>query len=242
MFSNIYFELTPNVQVLEDRHFSLTDVSNLRVQCIPYIHHSEIQRVREAIKGKFKCFIFDGTSRLGEAFAVVCRYVTADLNIHHKLIAFRVVSQSMTGIQIVSLLNQCICDSGSKVLEVVGLARDQASTNNVAVSQLQNLYPHAEDINCLSHVLSNVGKAIVTPTLEEFTKQWTGIFKNSPGAKFHFRQTSSLVGFSRTRWWSKWELWEQLNKKWSEVLEVSFECSLFSSQKIVPDAVDNIFI
>ena len=51
---------------------------------IPFIHGQEISLVKTEISKKNIAVVFDGTSRLGEVFAIVVRYV--DNKIEHRLI------------------------------------------------------------------------------------------------------------------------------------------------------------
>ena len=56
------------------------DASHLR-QLIPIIHAQELERVKKALQGRSISIIFDGTTRVCEAFAVVARYIDEERNI-----------------------------------------------------------------------------------------------------------------------------------------------------------------
>jgi hypothetical protein len=53
---------------------------------IPFIHQEEIHRIQQEIAGRKVSVIFDGTSRLGEALAIIVRFVTGDWRIEQRLI------------------------------------------------------------------------------------------------------------------------------------------------------------
>ena len=59
--------------ILEEHAFSLTSSSNL-CQLIPFIHKTEMEKIRRAINGKPTTIIFDGTTHVCEAMVVVVRY------------------------------------------------------------------------------------------------------------------------------------------------------------------------
>ena len=60
--------------LLEENVLRLTDCSHMR-ELVPFISTEERSRVNSEIHGKFNSLIFDGTSRLGEALALVVRFV-----------------------------------------------------------------------------------------------------------------------------------------------------------------------
>ena len=89
---------------------------------------------------------------------------------------------------------------------VVAGMRDRASVNTVA---MRTIYNNMMDIGCFSHTLDHVGEKMCTPTLDEFM---TSLFSRSPKAKLIWRgQTGvSMVSYSSTRWWSKFEVIKQV--------------------------------
>ena len=96
---------------------------------------------------------------------------------------------------------------------VLASMRDRASSNNVALRTLKVLYPDLIDIGCLSHTIDHVGEKFDTPVLAEFISSWISLFAHSPKNKALWREQTggrSIQSFSATRWWSRWEVMEQL--------------------------------
>ena len=77
-------------------------------------------------------------------------------------------------------------------------------------------------IGCFSltfHTLDRVGEKFQTPVLEEFLSAWISLFLHSPKSKaLWFEQTGkSMKSYSATRWWSRWEVMEQLMVQFGHV-------------------------
>ena len=53
---------------------------------VPFILKEEESRIRSEIDGQQLSVIFDGTSRLGEALAVVLRFVSSDWSVEQCLV------------------------------------------------------------------------------------------------------------------------------------------------------------
>ena len=90
------------------------------------------------------------------------------------------------------------------------------SSNGVAVRTLQIVYPKAIDITCFSHTLDRVGEHFNIPILQGFISLWISMFSHSPKARLCWRTQSgrAMASFSATRWWSKWEVMQQVLVQW----------------------------
>ena len=99
--------------------------------------------------------------------------------------------------------------------------RDRSTVNNVAVRTLKIVYPQLIDIGCLSHTIDHVGEHFVTPHLTEFISGWINLFSHSPKTKMIWKEQTdrSMASYSATRWWSKWEVLEQLLVQFGDVEE-----------------------
>ena len=64
-------------ELLEEGGYRLTSVPNMR-QLIPFVRKEEEEMIKGEISGHNVSVIFDGTTRLGEALAIVVRFITAD--------------------------------------------------------------------------------------------------------------------------------------------------------------------
>ena len=70
------------------------DTSHLK-QLIPTIHAQELERVKKALQGRSISIIFDGTTRVCEAFAVVACYIDEASNIHQMFVAISMIDDQL---------------------------------------------------------------------------------------------------------------------------------------------------
>ena len=194
---------------------------------IPFAHQGEQRRVKTEMHGQKVAVIFDGTSRIVEAMAIILRFVDKDWIIQHRLIRLQLLAKSMTGEEIacelISVL-QVQYDVGSSSL--IAAMHDRASVNNLAMSFVRVMYPSILDIGCFSHTLDNAGGKFNTPTLNEYLTAWIRLFSLSPKARLVWRDRTGIAvkSYSKTRWWSKWEVAKQLMELFGDVLPF-LECS-----------------
>jgi hypothetical protein len=157
--------------------------------------------------------IFDGTSRLGEALVVVLRFMDLDSwSPQQRLVRMQLLAKSMCGDEIArELISIPSTELGIPGAKLLASMRDRASTNNVAMRTMKVVYPHLLDIGCYSHTIDHVGEKFVTPNLDEFGKEWVGIFSHSHKARLLWRERTgrSMATYSETRWWSRWEVLKQ---------------------------------
>lgn len=66
--------------LLEESAYSLTDRRHM-ADLVSYVLSQEVIQIKEEIAGHPLSVIFDGITRLGEAIAIVVRYVDSELNI-----------------------------------------------------------------------------------------------------------------------------------------------------------------
>ena len=77
-------------ELLEENAYRLTDCCNMH-DYVPFILKDEENRIRQEIEGKQLSIIFDGTSRLGEALAIVVCFVN-----DHRLVRLQMLTKSLT--------------------------------------------------------------------------------------------------------------------------------------------------
>ena len=70
---------------MEDNGYRLTDHRHM-TDMVSFALNKEQTRIKGEIKGKHVAIIFDGTTCLGEALAVVVKQVTQDFNIRQHLL------------------------------------------------------------------------------------------------------------------------------------------------------------
>jgi len=89
---------------------------------------------------------------------------------------------------------------------------DRASVNDVAIRTIKVVYPALLNVGCFSHTLDLVGGKFNTPHLSDFMTAWVSLFSHSPKARLLWREQTgqSVLSYSPTCWWSRWELMKQL--------------------------------
>lgn len=205
--------------VLEHNAYRLTDKRNL-FDLVPFIQQQEQTRLQEKIKGKNVSVIFDGTSRLGEALAIVMRYITDDWKIEQTLIRLQMLAKSLCGEELArELISVLSVNYSIATNQLLACMRDRSSVNNTATKTLKIVYPLLIDIGCFSHTIDHVGEHFVTPNLSEFVSSWINLFSHSPKTKLLWKEQTdrSMASYSATRWWSRWEVMEQLLVQFGDI-------------------------
>ena len=208
--------------LLESGSSRLTDPSHLG-SYIPFIRGSEAECIKEELKGSpHISVIFDGSTYHGEALAVLVRFVDSNFDIVQRLVRVHILAKSLSGQQlareIITVLSTELQLPSTSVLAAI---RDGASVNASAVQKMRDiLYPEMMDIICISHSLDNVGKRIDTPLLDTFQQWWIALFAHSLASKLAWKTHTgqAIKTYSRTRWWSWWEVLVQLEEKFEDVL------------------------
>jgi len=85
---------------LKETGYRLTDRRNMH-DLIPFIHKQEFERIQGEINGKDISVVFDGTTRLWEALAIVIRYIDAEWQITQRLVWLQMLVKSVTGEELV---------------------------------------------------------------------------------------------------------------------------------------------
>ena len=84
--------------LLEENGYRLSD-RRFMFDLIPFILKEE-EKLKEELKGKHLGVVFDGTTRLGEALAIIVRFVSESWTIEQRLIRIQLLSKSMSGEEI----------------------------------------------------------------------------------------------------------------------------------------------
>ena len=203
-------------ELFEETGYRLTDRRNMH-DLIPFIHKQEFERIREEISGKDVSVVFDGTTRLGEALAIVIRYVDPDWKITQRLVRLQMLVKSVTGEELArELISVLSVNYGISTQLLLAAMKDRAAVNETAVRTLKVVYPNLLSIGCFSHTIDRVGEHFNTPNLSEFVTSWISLFSRS---LLWLEQTGkSMATYSPTRWWSRWEVMEQVSIQFGDVL------------------------
>ena len=181
--------------LLERGNARLTHSSDLG-QLIPFIPSTELQRVKEEVADvKHVSIIFDGSTHLGEALAIILRFVRDDFVIKQCLIRLLILAKSLSRQELTWELPACLSTNFQLPPEkVIAASRDGAGVNGAALRQLSVFYPSIFDVICFSHSLDNIGDLFVIQMLAEFTHLWITLFARSPASRLAWRtQTGTSV-------------------------------------------------
>ena len=195
-------------ELLEENATRLTDKHGM-YDYLPFILSEEENRICTEIDGRHVAVIFDGTSRVDEALAIILRFVDSDWCIQQRLVRVSMLAKSLTGEELarelISVLSVTYSITSNSLLAAM---RDGASVNNVAIQTLKIVYPLVNDIRCFSHTIDHVGVCFETPALSDFITLWICLFSHSPKTRLLWRSRTnkSMSSYSATRWWSKWEV------------------------------------
>ena len=130
------------------------------------------------------------------------------------------LAKSLSGDEIArELINTLSVDYGVKSENVIAIMHDCASANKAAMRTLQVLYPAVLGIGCFSHTLNRVGERFNVPHVNDFTTYWVSLFSHSFKAQAIWKQRTgrTICGFSATRWWSKWEVMNQILELFGDI-------------------------
>ncbi len=112
------------------------------------------------------------TSRLGEAFAIVVRYVD-NFKIEHRLIRLRLLVKSLKGEEIAREVVHTVWNS------LLAAASNRAAANGVAMRTIKILFPDVLDIGCYSHTsilhsLKSLAIRFLHYFLTALVREWSG--------------------------------------------------------------------
>ena len=164
--------------------------------------------------------IFDGSTRQGEAIAIIVRFVDNGWNIIQRLLRIDVHSESVNANKLAEVLNQCLSvDYGVRANSLLAAMRDGASVNQAALDRIAFIFPKMLNVVCFSHTLNNVGNHLVIPLLVEYGSLWIRMFRHSCKAKLLWKDLTGQTSrsYSETRQWSKWEVYHQLMVQFGDV-------------------------
>lgn len=237
-------------ELLEEGAYRLSSRHSLS-DLIPFILRREKVQIMEELNGRFVSLIFDGTCRLGEALCLVVRYLSDDWCIEQRLVALKMLQKSLKGEEIArEIISTLSIDYHLGTTSVLGSMRDRAATNNVALRTLKVLYPNIVDIGCFSHTQDHVGGKFDTPVLSEFISGWINLFAHSPKNKALWRELTgrSMQSFSPTRWWSRWEVMEQLMVQFGDLItflnqeEIGSPATVAKLTSIISDQAKSVYL
>ena len=204
--------------LLEENSFRLTDSRHM-MDMMPFILEEQHARVKDEIQGKDISIIFDGTTRLGEVLVVVVRFLE-EWAIKQRLVSVQFLQKSVNGDELARLIISILSVSlGVESGRLLAVMRDGASVNAAALRTVAIVYPSLLDVCCISHTLDLVGDKFRVHTVSLFFTLWVSLFAHSAKvrAKWKERTGRSMATYSQTRWWSRWEIMQQVLEQFGGV-------------------------
>lgn len=202
---------------------SMTAATHLKV-LVPKIEEDELSRIRHEVKGQYVSLVFDGTTRVGEATAMVMRWCNSNFSVVQRLVMLTTTLKHMDAKEMGRLLTEHVMlELKTRSDQVVCMTRDSCSTNGLASRRMRILLTSAEDILCVCHTLNHVGDHFQLPQLDPFLTSWIGLIYSSPTAKAIWKQllgiNASVVGYSAVRWYAKAEIVMQIAQNFPLISE-----------------------
>ena len=209
-------------QSLTEENSDLSENEDVHLsELIPAVLENEKDKLKKELKDvKEASVIFHGTTRLGEALAVIVRYVQENFQPTQRLIRLDILAKALKGEELAQRLMSCLAvDYHFGPTAIIGGMRDGASVNGAALRQLMFFYPKLFDVVCFSHTIDNVGNHFEFKILDLFARYWISMFSHSYNARLVWRERTgqSIRTFSETRWWSKWEVLRQVSEYFGDV-------------------------
>lgn len=142
-------------EILEENAHRLTDRRHM-YDYVPFVLKQEEDSIRTELSGKDVSVIFDGTSRLGEALAIILRFVDDEWIVQQRLVRLQMLSKSLTGEETArELINVLSVTYHIRSGNLLATMRDRAASNGVAIRTIKVVYPGIVDVGCFSHTLDH---------------------------------------------------------------------------------------
>ena len=200
---------------LEKCGHRLTSRSHL-AEFIPLILQKEKDTVKaEIVANDDFPVIFDGSTRLREALDIVVRFID-QWSVQQRLVKLEVLARSLNAEQLAQRLIQCLAvEYGIKPNH---LLRDGAAVNyEAALRQVGFYFPNIFNVTCFSLTINNVGKHFEFSVLDKFSRNWNTMFSLSAAARLLWKTRTAVLLKSDTRWWSHWEVLNQVAQYFGDV-------------------------
>ena len=205
---------------LERYGHRLTSESHLR-ELVP----SVVTKEKETLKSELSqvnavSTIFDGSTRLGEALAIVVRFVDRHWNVQQRLVRLQVLAKSLKANELAQCLIQALAvDFSIQPGALLAAMKDGASVNKAALQQVKFFFPQLLDVTCFSHTIDNVGKHFEFRVLDTFAQYWVSMFSHSAAVRIAWKTKTgtAMRTYSPTRWWSKWEMMKHVLEYFGDV-------------------------
>lgn len=211
--------------LLEKNGHGPTSSTNLQ-QNVTLVFEQEIERIKKELSlpgpaemTREVSVIFDGSTRQGEASAIIVRLIDDRWMITQRLIRINICSKSLNADEPVRVLNETLCvEFGIRTNFLLAAMKEGAIVNEGALNPIKFIFLSTL---CFSHTLENVGNQMMIPTLREIGNLRIRLFHNHK-AKLAWKDLTGQKpsSYSETRWWSKWEVYKQLQELFGDVRRI----------------------
>lgn len=100
---------------------------------ILFIQTKEVERMKREIQGSHVSMIFDGSTHIDNALAIVVRFIDVDWNVRQRLVRVHLLAKSLGGKEITREVISVLSVTYSIIsVKLLAATRDRASNNNVA--------------------------------------------------------------------------------------------------------------
>ena len=151
--------------------------------------------------------------------AIIVRFIH-EWNIKQRLVRLEFIQKSVTGEELArELISNLSVILGIESSNLIAMMHDRASVNGAAIRIVRVVYPSIIDIGCVSHTLDLVGDKFKAPTLNIFFTLWISLFSHSPKGKAYWKERTGrgMSSYSASRWWSRWEIYNQVLQQFGDV-------------------------
>jgi len=174
-------------------------------QLIPFVLKEEEEGIKAEISGSKIAVIFDGTTRLGEALAIVVRFISNEWQIQQQLVRLQLLAKSLKGEELArELISAFARQYNVQNDNLLAAMRDGASVNAAAMRTVKIIFPKVIDVRCFSHTIDRVGVYFNILTVRRFLQLWNSLFGHSPATRLAWKEQTGIAmgSYSPTRWWS----------------------------------------
>lgn len=168
-------------ELLERGRYALTAASHMRLY-IPTVARFFFEQTKaDVAEVPFASALFDGTSHVGELFAVLLRYWSEKHSKHcQRLIRLRHLEAPMDSKSMAFVLKVALERIGVPHEVIIGFVKDSVSVNGAAVRELSAMNTiNAKSLPCWSHIFNRIGKKLGTPLALAFLKSFAKYMSKS---------------------------------------------------------------
>ena len=194
-------------EFLEQRvGMSLSRTDHMVKTYLPVLTEKEKTKLRSEVKNQLVGVYHDGTTWMGEAFAIVVRWCTEDFTIPVRCVGVSWLQGSLdnTGIS-AELINTLSLLMGIPVENVIAWMHDCVSANLTSYnSTLRPTYHNSDDNGCLPHTLMHVGEKFAFDVLDELLAAYVVATSKSNMAKVLYKKNTgkSAKMKAKARWFT----------------------------------------